>query len=1035
MGVLCWQRTTMTWALFLIASFFLLGDQARGDDCADGWESIHRGCYRFTVDPQLGWEDALMDCQGRGGELISVSDMGEKGKLLKKVKALDKNRTWWVGLKRDKGTWNTWIDGGPFSYRVTRWKRGEPNNEGGKENCAEISSRGELNDKDCNSLRAFICEQHDITNRPSIPTMKPPTTEVPTTTTTTTTVPLTSERSESKTQLPSTAADVIRSTSRNDITPDSSTDDDNEDDEDVDGNEGQDDRKKGKVTARPLNPITEPPTTEVPTTTTTQQNSSTVPVTSVRSESKTLLPSTAADVIRSPEEAEEDLFEVYAKSGCFLLTLGQGRDKNRPFLYDPDATTCPLVNTLRATWNETKHNETQYAPCRGGKNHQMSFYCGGSPTCWRGEPNVDQCASPLFQGLLSMVSQQKNVTTEKAPEPEETVALTKDLANVTKSDEVTEADIAVTSKVLKSLVTSGAAKKVKDRKEVENIVVNVVKAGSNLLSANKTRVWKDMAEHDKIRSATSLLVAMETATVAMAGEIDVPTTIFTKGKNIELELRVINVTSSKVEADEEIVYSAEDSDTHFSIPLQTLSQLSKGGLAKVVFMTHYTVGAILDEDSHDDDTTKTDDGAEKKADDHQHITPQPKLASYILSASVGGSQKMMKLPEPISFTMSHLESMPEGFHSLCSFWSIAENGLGEWSQEGCRVARSNASQTTCECDHMTNFAVLMAVKEVKLSDLHMSMLRLVTIIGCIISCLCLLASWVTFTCFTTLQGERNSIHKNLVVCLFIAEMLFLTGINQTRDRLACGVVAGLLQYFFLAAFLWMMMEGVHIVLMLVQVFDASRSRMPYFYAGAYAPPVLIIAISAGLYHQGYGTENYCWLTTEKHFIWSFAGPVAVILFANSVILIYAMTMVCRHSEYVFTGKEKSTAGGISAWSCEFGTIEKTWIQGAMALEVLLGLTWIMGYFFLNQQSVAVAYVFTILNSTQGLFIFVFHCLLNKKARKEYRRVMKVKRRPSTTGSGSTQSASLGKNKFTSGSSFNRHTHSIDNPFHNYASHV
>ncbi|XP_070209662.1 uncharacterized protein [Littorina saxatilis] len=48
------------------------------DRCADGWENIHRGCYRFTVDPQLGWEDALMDCQGRGGELISVSDMGEK---------------------------------------------------------------------------------------------------------------------------------------------------------------------------------------------------------------------------------------------------------------------------------------------------------------------------------------------------------------------------------------------------------------------------------------------------------------------------------------------------------------------------------------------------------------------------------------------------------------------------------------------------------------------------------------------------------------------------------------------------------------------------------------------------------------------------------------------------------------------------------------------------------------------------------------------------------------------------------------------
>ena len=34
----------------------------------------------------------------------------------------------------------------------------------------------------------------------------------------------------------------------------------------------------------------------------------------------------------------------------------------------------------------------------------------------------------------------------------------------------------------------------------------------------------------------------------------------------------------------------------------------------------------------------------------------------------------------------------------------------------------------------------------------------------------------------TLQGERNSVHKNLVACLFIAELLFLTGIDQTQNR-------------------------------------------------------------------------------------------------------------------------------------------------------------------------------------------------------------------------------------------------------------
>ena len=41
-----------------------------------------------------------------------------------------------------------------------------------------------------------------------------------------------------------------------------------------------------------------------------------------------------------------------------------------------------------------------------------------------------------------------------------------------------------------------------------------------------------MADHDKIRSATSLLVAMEQATVAMAEEIEEETIITTKDDNI-----------------------------------------------------------------------------------------------------------------------------------------------------------------------------------------------------------------------------------------------------------------------------------------------------------------------------------------------------------------------------------------------------------------------------------------------------------------------------------------------------------------------
>lgn len=34
--------------------------------------------------------------------------------------------------------------------------------------------------------------------------------------------------------------------------------------------------------------------------------------------------------------------------------------------------------------------------------------------------------------------------------------------------------------------------------------------------------------------------------------------------------------------------------------------------------------------------------------------------------------------------------------------------------------------------------------------------------------------------FRSLQGERNSIHKNLVFCLFATEAVFVSGIERTK---------------------------------------------------------------------------------------------------------------------------------------------------------------------------------------------------------------------------------------------------------------
>lgn len=51
---------------------------------------------------------------------------------------------------------------------------------------------------------------------------------------------------------------------------------------------------------------------------------------------------------------------------------------------------------------------------------------------------------------------------------------------------------------------------------------------------------------------------------------------------------------------------------------------------------------------------------------------------------------------------------------------------------------------------------------------------------------------------------------------------------------------------------------------------------------------------------------------------------------------------------------------------------------AIAQLLVLGCTWVFGLFLFDPRSQVLAYAFTILNCLQGFFLFLMHCLLNKK---------------------------------------------------------
>ncbi|XP_074790844.1 adhesion G protein-coupled receptor E5 isoform X3 [Natator depressus] len=343
--------------------------------------------------------------------------------------------------------------------------------------------------------------------------------------------------------------------------------------------------------------------------------------------------------------------------------------------------------------------------------------------------------------------------------------------------------------------------------------------------------------------------------------------------------------------------------------------------------------------------------------------PSYRVLSPVVSAFVG-DQDTEALNLSVRLHFSHPVPEKVNLPRLCAYWNTSTR---RWDTDGCNLQKSNATTTHCLCSHLTSFAVLMAFYE--LEDWT---LDIITKVGLVISLLCLLLSIVTFLFCRALKGPRTTIHLHLCLALFIAYAVFLTGSSSTGNRVVCGVVAGLLHYFFLAAFCWMCLEGAELYLLVVQVFTPHGLRRHYMFLLGYGVPALVVGLSAATYHKGYGTERHCWLSLENDFIWSFLAPICIIIAVNAVI--FVVTVWKLSLKFADINPDMSQLKKLRVLTIT-----------AIAQLCILGTTWIFGMFQFNQRSLVVSYIFTILNTLQGLFIFLLHCLLKQQVRDEYRR--------------------------------------------------
>ncbi|KAK2879598.1 adhesion G-protein coupled receptor G2 [Channa argus] len=366
---------------------------------------------------------------------------------------------------------------------------------------------------------------------------------------------------------------------------------------------------------------------------------------------------------------------------------------------------------------------------------------------------------------------------------------------------------------------------------------------------------------------------------------------------------------------------------------------------------------------------------------------QRKLNSGILGASVA-NLSITGLKNNVVITLRNTEPVPANFVVTCVFWDFTlNNGSGGWNPAGCFVQNSTDSETVCGCNHLTSFAILLDLsRQPIISPLQGTILTFITYIGCGISAIFLSVTLLTYLAFEKLRKDIPSkILIQLCFSLLLLNLVFLVDAWLALYPNAVGLcisTAWFLHYFLLVSFTWMGLEAVHMYNAVVKVFNNHIScYMLKFSVVGWGVPMIVVIIVIAIDKNNYGlvsygrftdghSDDFCWLRNDIAFYVAVVAYFCIIFLFNLIMFIVVLVQLCRI--------KKQNPHNVQHRS----KLEN--VRSVAGLTILLSLTWGFAFFAWGPVNLAFTYLFTIFNSLQGFFLFVFYCAVKENVRRQWR---------------------------------------------------
>uniref|UniRef100_A0A3B4T9R2 Adhesion G-protein coupled receptor G6 n=1 Tax=Seriola dumerili TaxID=41447 RepID=A0A3B4T9R2_SERDU len=608
---------------------------------------------------------------------------------------------------------------------------------------------------------------------------------------------------------------------------------------------------------------------------------------------------------------------------------------------------CPKEDLLSYQWPETRPTVTQYLPCFPYKEKSVSRTCLISPqnySSYWSRPDNESCLSidnievtaenaAAVAGQLASISDSKLSDENKQPP----LPLPLELVNVAKiNSSLAKVVVTIISNVMNSSETALATSSEKALKTVDELVHKIEFDGPSIKITSKNLALGILANNATMFNGASFS--------AFIPNNDTP--------QIDFESETLHPLA-QVTLPSSLLSNV------------SLSETDRSSLSRINFMFFSSTNLFQQNNLS--------------------------LNSYVVASSVGNFS-ISDLADPVKIEIAHLTAQPSKT-PFCMFWDFSmKNGSGDWNGKGCRVSNeSTSNKTICLCNHLTHFGILMDISGVShhIDSKNNRILTFITYIGCGISAIFSAATLLTYIAFEKLRRDYPSkILMNLSASLLFLNMVFLLDgwLASLKTDWLCMSVAIFLHYFLLTSFTWMGLESIHMYIALVKVFNTYiRRYILKFCIVGWGLPAVLLGIVVAVDKNSYGSIEYgrggsgegssvlCWIKNKAVFYSTCVGYFCLVFLLNVAMFIVVMMQICGRN-----GKRSNR------------TLREEVLRNlrsVISLTFLLGMTWGFALFASGPVALAFMYLFTIFNSLQGLFIFIFHCALKENVQKQWRRYL------------------------------------------------